>query len=85
MLSNIKTLITALLTTAAFDAAVGSIQRVEVAPQLWQKGIDVSESQPNIDWKDVVKSGVSFVYIRATAGLGKCVGGFIVQDADVPL
>ena len=85
MLSNIKTLITALLSTAAFDAAVGPIQRVEITTPQWQKGIDVSESQPNINWKDVVGSGVAFVYIKATAGLGKCVGAFIVQDADVPL
>jgi lysozyme len=33
------------------------------------KGIDVSESQPSIDWKAVVSSGRTFAWAQATDGL----------------
>ena len=83
MLSNIKTLIAALLSAATLDAAVGPIARVEItAPP---KGIDVSSHQPNINWDTVAHSGVAFAYIKATEGTCKCVEAFTVQDANVPL
>ena len=83
MLSNIKTLISALLSVTAFDAAVGPIAGVEITAQ--PKGIDVSSHQPKINWDTVAHSGVAFAYIKATEGTCKCVEAFVVQDADVPL
>ncbi|MGC9524785.1 MAG: GH25 family lysozyme [Limnospira sp.] len=34
------------------------------------RGIDVSDYQPNIDWKAVVNSDISFAFIKATEGAG---------------
>ena len=31
-------------------------------------GIDVSDYQPDVDWDTAVKSGIKFVYIKATEG-----------------
>ena len=32
------------------------------------RGIDVSDYQPNVDWKAVVDGGITFAYIKATEG-----------------
>lgn len=37
----------------------------------WARGIDVSSYQPKIDWKEVRRSGVSFVMCRASASLSR--------------
>ena len=85
MLSNIQTLITALLSTAAFNATVGPIQRVEITTPTQEKGIDIKADQKTINWNTVAGNGVAFAYIQTTEGKGKCVGALIIQDANIPL
>lgn len=70
MLFYLKALVPAiLLSAAALGCPVEAPGHFEINAQ--PKGIDVSEKQPSIIWQNVVKSGVSFAYIKATEGTCK--------------
>ena len=82
MLFRLKVLVsTILLSTAASGLTVETSGHFEIKAQ--PKGIDVSNYQPNIDWKAVVANGISFVYIKATEGTCKGDGDLVVQSADI--
>jgi GH25 family lysozyme M1 (1,4-beta-N-acetylmuramidase) len=82
MLPIFKALALALLySTAILGAAVEIPGHFEIKAQL--KGIDISNYQRNVDWKDVVAHGVSFVYIKATEGTSKGTAKFAMRYADI--
>ena len=47
------------------------------------KGIDISASQPTVNWVGVVRSGVAFVYIQATVGTSTSNAGLFTQNAHI--
>lgn len=49
------------LTVAATPASASAVPATV-------KGIDVSDSQPTVDWQDAKAKGVAFAYIKATEG-----------------
>ena len=79
MLSNLKTLVSALLglSTAVF----GPAEDLEMRAQ--PKGIDVSSHQGVVNWGTVVANGVSFAYIKATEGTGKYCGALVTRSTDI--
>ena len=50
------------------------------------KGIDISASQPTVNWGNVVNSGVAFVYIHATQGMSTIIIRRVLAQnaADIP-
>ena len=79
MFSNLKALVPTLLglSTTVF----GPIEDLEIMAQ--PKGIDVSSHQGNVNWNTVVSNGISFAYIKATEGTGKCNGALIARSTDI--
>ena len=99
MLSSLKPIVFALLlSTIVHGACIGAPKdsndvadpvnfevqepgNVNIA--VTTKGIDISASQPIINWNSVVRSGVAFVYIQATVGMSTSNAGLFAQNADV--
>ena len=69
MLFNLKSLVSALLSTAIDGVAVGTAEHFEITAQ--PKGIDVSSHQGNVNWSVVVANDSSLAYIKATEGTGR--------------
>jgi hypothetical protein len=73
-----------LLSTAAFGlTAEVPDGQFEINAQVM--GIDVSDHQPNIDWKSVTAHGVSYAYIKATEGTCKGNDNLVAPNANVLL
>ncbi len=44
------------------------LPNVELSPDDWPEGVDVSRYQAGVDWEAVQKSGISFAFAKATEG-----------------
>ncbi len=65
MKKNALMFVLAMILTAAFGPAVGGAENDQTSPI---PGVDVSHYQGAVDWEELKKQGIKFVYMKATQG-----------------